>query len=172
MRRVLVAGISGAGKSTLARELSARLSLPYVDMDGLFHGPNWQPRPEFGDEVAQFAATDAWIVDSHGYASVRDLLWSRADAVIWLDYPRSIVMYRVIRRTVLRRWRRERLFNGNIEPPLWTIFTDREHVVRWAWSQYARRRADLIRRSEDPEFAHLTVTRLRHPRDTERWLTA
>jgi len=170
MRRVLVGGISGAGKTTLARDLARRLDLPYVDMDGLYHGPNWQPRPEFGDDVGRIAATDAWIIDSHGYSSVRDLLWLRADTVIWLDYPRRTVMSRVIRRTVSRRWRRERLFNGNVEPPLRTIFTDREHVVRWAWTQYARRRADMRSRRADPAFGHVTIVRMRRPRDTARWL--
>ena len=27
---------------------------------------------------------------------------------------------------------RQVLWNGNIEPPLWTVFTDPEHIVRWA----------------------------------------
>lgn len=165
-----MAGISGSGKTTLARALADRLDLPYVDMDALYHGPNWQPRPEFRADVERFAGTDAWILDSHGYASVRDLLWSRADAVIWLDYPRWLVMSRLIRRT-WRRWRRrEVLFNGNQEPPLWTVFTDREHLIRWAWSAYRRRRIDLLRRRSAPEYAHLAFTRLRHPRETERWL--
>jgi len=172
MRRVLVGGTPGAGKTTLARDIAARLGLPYVDMDSLYHGPNWQPRPEFHDDVRRFAATEAWVTDSHGYSSVRDLLWSRADAVIWLDYPRRIVVWRLVRRTWLRRVRREVIFNGNIEPPLWTVFTDREHILRWAWSQYGLRRTDMLRRQGDPAYRDLTITRLRHPRETSRWLTA
>lgn len=170
MRRILVGGVSAAGKTTLARELARRLDLPYIELDALFHGPGWQPRPEFIDDVARFAATDAWVTDSHGYRSVRDLLWSRADTVIWLDYPRRVVMSRVVRRTAVRRWRREPLFNGNLEPPMWTIFTDREYIVRWAWSSFASRRADMERRQAAREYRHLTIVRLRHPRETARWL--
>lgn len=170
MRRILVGGISAAGKTTLARELARRLDLPYIELDGLFHGPGWRPRPEFDADVARFAASEEWITDSHGYSSVRDLLWSRADTVIWLDYPRRIVMTRVVRRTVLRRWRRERLFNGNVEPPLWTIFTDREHIIRWAWSAHRPRQVDMRRRRDAPEYRHLTFVHLRHPRETARWL--
>ncbi len=170
MRRVLVGGVSGAGKTTLARALAARLALPYVEMDALYHGPDWQPRPSFDDDVAAFAATDAWITDSHGYRSVRDLLWSRADTVIWLDYPRRIVMWRVVRRTLLRRIRRERIFNGNIEPPLRTFFTDPEHIVRWAWKVHTRRRHDMLRRRDDPANRHITLVQLRSPRETDEWL--
>lgn len=172
MRRILVGGVSGSGKTTLARALAQRLDLPYVDMDALYHGPNWQPRPEFDDDVRGFAATDAWVVDSHGYSRNRDLLWSRADTVIWLDYPRRIVMSRVIRRTVRRRIRREALFNGNVEGPLWTVLTERDHIVRWAWTSYDRRRADLERRRDDPAYRGLTLIRLRHPRQTAAWLAA
>ena len=46
--RILVAGTSGAGKTTVAAALSARLGIPHTDIDGLYHGPGWTPRPEFG----------------------------------------------------------------------------------------------------------------------------
>ena len=36
------------------------------------------------------------------YSAVRDLIWQRADAVIWLDLPRSVVMLRLIPRTLGR----------------------------------------------------------------------
>ena len=171
-RRILVGGISGVGKTTLARQLAERLGLPYVEMDALYHGPGWQPRAEFTDDVARFAATPEWVTDSHGYRVVRDLLWSRADTVVWLDYPRRIVMWRVITRTWRRRRRREPLFNGNVEGPLWTFFTDRDHIVRWAWTQHHHRREDMARRRNDPAYRHLTVVHLRHPREAARWLAA
>jgi hypothetical protein len=42
-----------------------------------------------------------------------------------------VSLARVVRRTLRRRFRHEVLWNGNVEPPLRTIFTDREHVVRY-----------------------------------------
>lgn len=47
-------------------------------------------------------------------------------------------MSRVVRRTIGRSFRREVLWNGNLEPPLRTFFTDRDHVVRAAWRSHSR----------------------------------
>jgi adenylate kinase family enzyme len=38
---VLIAGTAGAGKSTLARRIAAALDIPHVEIDALFHGPQW-----------------------------------------------------------------------------------------------------------------------------------
>jgi adenylate kinase family enzyme len=53
--RVLVAGTSGAGKTTLAARIGALLRLPHVEIDALFHGPGWRPRPTFEADVRRFA---------------------------------------------------------------------------------------------------------------------
>ena len=68
-----------------------------------------------------------------------------ADLVVWLDLPRHVVMRQVVGRTLRRRVRREPLWNGNVEPPLHTIFRDETHIVRWAWSTYARNRDHVCR---------------------------
>ena len=70
------------------------------------------------------------------YSQVRELLAERAELVVWLDLSRGRVREQVVRRTLRRRLRREALWHGNVEPPLWTILTDPEHIVRWAWSTH------------------------------------
>ncbi|GHD83281.1 hypothetical protein CLV85_1985 [Salinibacterium amurskyense] len=53
------------------------------------------------------------------------------DDLVWLDLPFfRTTLPRVIRRTIRRAVRREELWNGNVEAPLHTFFTDREHVVK------------------------------------------
>lgn len=133
--RVLVCGTSGSGKTTIARRVSAILGIPHVEIDALFHGPGWQPRTSFLDDVAAFANQPSWVTEWQ-YGAARPLLLARADLLVWLDLPRGAVMGQVIARTLRRRLRREELWNGNVEPPLWTVFTDREHIVRWAWSTH------------------------------------
>lgn len=49
------------------------------------------------------------------------------------------------------------LWNGNPEPPLWTFITDRQHVVRWAWTTYARS-AERDCTSNIPELAGVRLT--------------
>ncbi|OHV37185.1 MULTISPECIES: ATPase AAA [Pseudofrankia] len=165
-RRVVVAGTSGSGKTTLARRVGETLGIPHVDIDGLFHGPGWTRRESFLADVEAFSGGSAWVTEWQ-YREARDLLADRADLMVWLDLPRRTVMRQVIRRTLRRRLRREVLWNGNIEPPLRTILTDREHIVRWAWSTHhksSRRIAAL--RERRPE---LPIVRLRGRADVDRW---
>lgn len=165
--RVLVAGTSGSGKTTVAGRVAAALGVPHIEIDALFHGPDWTPRPSFEADVHRFAAGPEWVTEWQ-YGSVRDHLADRADLLVWLDLPRSLVMRQVLRRTVLRRLRREVLWNGNVEPPFRTILTDREHIVRWAWTTHhvnAERVTELARRR--PE---LPVVRLRSRAEVARWI--
>ncbi|TQM45218.1 AAA family ATPase [Pseudonocardia cypriaca] len=168
-RRVLVAGCSGAGKSTLAAALAGRLGIPYHELDALRHGAEWVPRAEFEADVAAFAATERWVTEWQG-GSVRPLLLARADLVVWLDLPRWRVFSQLLRRTVHRRLHRTELWNGNVEPPLWTFVTDPEHVLRWAWSSYRRNRhrmRELLAGGAAPP-----VVRLRSRREIRRWLAS
>ena len=167
-RRVLVAGTSGSGKTTLAARISVVLQVPHVEIDALFHGPAWTPRPTFPDDVARLAAGPAWITEWQ-YHQVRALLADRADLLVWLDLSRPQVMQQVVRRTLQRRWRRSVLWNGNVEPPLWTVVTDPEHIVRWAWSTHAGTAQHVAAlRARRPE---LDVVRLPDRSALERWVT-
>ena len=165
-RRVLVAGSSGAGKTTVAGAVAGALGLTHVELDALFHGPDWTPRPTFAADVERFVAGDSWVTEWQ-YDAVRDLLASRADLVVWLDLPRPRVMVQLARRTLVRRVRGELLWNGNVEPPLRTLLTDPGHVLRWGWTQHpvARRRVQALQ-TRRPE---LSVVRLRSRREVRRW---
>ncbi|THA81723.1 adenylate kinase [Streptomyces sp. A0592] len=171
MERILVVGVTGAGKSTLARTLGVRLGLSYTEMDALhFTGPDWATNDNLSEDVARLVAEPRWVVDSLGHPEVRDLLWDRADTVLWLDYPRRVVMPRVLRRSLRRTVRREVLFGGNRET--WAGWLSREHPARWAWSQHRGRRREIGGRVRDPRFAPLQTLRFARPRDTADWLAS
>lgn len=165
--RVLVSGNSGAGKSTLAREIGRILALPYTELDSLFHGPGWEPQPDFVDKVDAFTSGPRWTSEFQ-YDDVRPMLLDRADLMVWLDYPHRVVMRRVSTRTVVRRIRSQHLWNGNYEPPLRKVLTDPEHIIRYAWGA----RHGAAGRAQAMLVSHpgLPVVRLRSPRETRRWL--
>ncbi|TFC18496.1 AAA family ATPase [Cryobacterium algoritolerans] len=167
-RRVLVAGVSGAGKTTLAARIAVITGGPHTEIDSLFHGPNWVPRPEFLDDVRAFITAASWTTEWQ-YGAARPMLAERADLLVWLDLPfMRVTLPRVIRRTIRRRVHREKLWNGNVEAPFRTLFTDREHIVRWAIS--TRRKYDVLVPLLELEYPHLVVVRLRSQNDVERWL--
>jgi len=166
-QRVLVAGTSGAGKSSLAARLGAALNLPHVEIDALYHGPGWTPRDCFVAEVEAFSAQPRWVTEWQ-YQTVRALLAERADLLVWLDLPRATVMRQVIARTVRRRLRRQVLWNGNVEPPLRTVFTDGEHIIRWAWTTHAKTSERIAALHE--QCPELTIVRLQNWREVQEWL--
>ncbi len=87
-QRILILGRTGSGKTTLARELAAAIGVPHVELDALYFGPNFStaPLPVLRDRTSAAIAGDRWVTDGNKSA-VRDLVWPRADTVIWLDYP-------------------------------------------------------------------------------------
>lgn len=162
VRCVSVVGDSGSGKSTLGRELAARLAVPYVELDAIFHQPGWTPLPEkeFRRRVTAIASGAGWVIDGN-YSAVRPLVWERADTVIWLDPPRSTVMRRIIWRTIRRAAGRTELWNGNRER--WrNLFTwdEQESVISWAWHHYPIYRQRYAAAAHDLRYAHLTFRRI------------
>jgi adenylate kinase family enzyme len=168
MQRILVGGITGAGKTTMARKISRQLNLPFVEIDRLYHGPGWTERPQFVEDVKILTDQRTWVIDSFGYSIVRDILFSKADTFVWLDYPRWQIMPRVIKRSFQRAYSKEVLWNGNIET--FKSFLKPEHPIRWAWSQHGPRRkliSDLI---ADPSYKYIHVIRLKDIRTAQKWV--
>ncbi|MCK6080620.1 AAA family ATPase [Microbacterium sp. EYE_5] len=166
--RVVVAGTTGVGKTTLARRLARLWDLEHTELDSLFHGPGWTPRPEFLDDVRRVASGERWVSEWNYFgAGGGQLLGERADLAVWLDLPRRVARTRLLRRTVRRRIRREPLWNGNTEPPLWTVFRDPDHILRWEMRTHGTWRERMPRVSADYD---LPVVRLTRARDVDRWL--
>lgn len=172
MQRVSVVGVPGAGKTTLGRRLAAQLGVPFVELDAVNHQPRWQALPpdEYRARVADAVAAPGWVVDGN-YSVVRDLVWARADTVVWIDLPRRVVMRRLARRTARRVLTREVLWNGNREPVanLWRLDPER-NILRWAWTRhpvYVERYGAAM---ADPAHAHLRFVHLRSDAEVDAFL--
>lgn len=169
-RRIVVVGTTGSGKTTLARRLAGRLGLPHVELDALYWDPDWTPAPTevFRERTAHALAVDACVVDGN-YQAVRDIIWRRAEMVVWLDYSLPVIMRRLAGRTFRRLLTREELWNGNHER--WRDhFLSRDSLFLWALQTYRRRRREFPVLLKRPEYAHLQVVRLRSPGAAQRWL--
>ena len=97
--RITIIGTTGSGKTFLARKLSALIGIPLYSLDKL-NSPgndNLLNAGEFRDKVAHITKGEQWIIDG-SYKIVQDVIWPKADLIIWLDYP----LYRVLFRQALR----------------------------------------------------------------------
>jgi adenylate kinase family enzyme len=173
VRRVSVVGTSGAGKSTLAAALARVLDAEFLELDSVFHQPGWVPLPreEFRRRVEAAVAGERWVIDGNYTSQVKDLVWARADTVVWLDLPRRTVMRRVIWRSLWRAAKRTELWNGNRER--WRNFfsVDKEEsVIAWAWQTHAATRAKLEAARADQGNSHLEFVRLTSPAAVRRFL--
>jgi len=165
-------GSSRSGKTTVGRRLAALLGVPCVELDAIFHQPNLGRasarrllRARVGDVVEQ----SAWVVDGN-YGAVRDLVWERADTVVWLDLPRPVVMRRVILRTVRRAVTREELWTGNREPLSNFWLDPAESVIRDTWVRYDEGVRRYRAAMDDAALRHLRFVRLTSQREIDAFL--
>lgn len=170
-QRIAVVGTTGTGKTTLAQCIAQALDIPHVELDAIHWLPNWTPAPltVFRERTAQALSGDRWVVDGN-YGKVRDIVWSRADTVVWLNYALPVIMGRLVWRTLRRVVTQEALWSGNRESLQTTLFS-RDSILLWALQTYRRRRREYPVLFAMPEYAHLTVVRLCSPRATAGWLS-
>lgn len=170
IQRIAVVGTTGSGKTMTAIELSRRLGISHVELDALYWGPDWteSKTEDFRTQVGEVIKSDSWIVDGN-YSVVRDIIWPRAQIVVWLDYSLPIIMWQLTRRTFRRIILREELWNGCVER-FWPQFFSRESIFLWALKTYRTRRKKYPELFAKPENAHLSIIRLRSPKMANKWI--
>jgi adenylate kinase family enzyme len=169
--RFLVVGTSGAGKSTFAQALAKAMNCPYIELDRLYWGTDWQPVPHssFQNAVREATVGECWVADGN-YSAVRDLLWPRATHVVWLNFGRTTVFSRLLWRTITRSILRTRLSHGNCES-LRLAFLSRDSILLWSYTTFAKNRIKFAKLREDPRYSHLQWTEITRPRQAKEYLT-
>lgn len=171
-KRIVVVGTTSSGKSTLAKKISERFDMGFIELDALHWEPNWQEAPldVFRARVRTATQAERWIVAGN-YSVVRDLVWSQAEAVIWLDYPFFLVLKQLTRRTFRRWWTQELLWGTNREP-FWVHFKlwSQDSLFHWLFKTYWRRKRETPQLLSMPEHRHLKLIHFKHPREAEAWL--
>lgn len=123
------------------------------------------PRDEQRDRASRIASSEAWVLDT-AYGHWRDVVLSRAELIVALDYPRLVSLGRLLRRTARRVVTRELACNGNTESLRQAL--SGQSIVAWHFRSFARKRERIAAWEVDPSAP--PVVRLRSPREAERWL--
>jgi predicted kinase len=170
--RILIVGRTGSGKTTIAQELAAALGVPHVELDSLYFGPEFSRAPLslLRERTRAAVSGDRWVTDGNKRA-VRDLVWPRADTIIWLDYPLYVSLWRLAKRArtrtsmlsaqAVQTGRRSRLPKHMLAAARGVLTALRSHRGQ---------RREYPRLFVQPANQHLAVARLRSPRATREWM--
>jgi hypothetical protein len=161
--RVVVFGCAGSGKTTLAKKLCARTGLTLIERDAL--GVLGSER--YRAAITKLIYQPRWVLDGAPYY-VEDLVYPVADTVVVLDYPKPVVMWRVLRRTLAAEVLRQPA--GAHQPQELAAWRDAEHPVRWAWSSHRDRHAEGLALMSRTDLARAEIIRFRRPAAARRWL--
>jgi len=173
-KRIVIIGTTSSGKSTLASQLADKFSYEFIELDALHWEPNWQEAPleVFRQRVETETQAPAWVVAGN-YHVVRDLVWSKAEVLIWLDYSLWKIFWQLTRRTFTRWWKHELLWGTNYENiskhlKLWS----NDSLFHWLFKTYWRRKREYPMLLALPEYQHLKLIRFKHPKETDDWLNS
>jgi len=165
--RIVVIGPSGSGKTRLSARLGELLHARHVEIDALWHGPNWEScgPDELRRRVSAATEGDDWVCDGTYHTIIGDLVLERAETVAWLDLPVPLVMWRLVRRSWVRKRDRVVLWNGNVEAP-WL------EQMRWLFWPAFKRAFENRRRLPERFALHpqLVVHRLRSDPEVESFV--
>ena len=171
--RISIIGCSGSGKTTLARRAAEILGLPRLELDGVFHQPDWTPLPDeaFRAHVETFLTEhDAWIIDGN-YDQVQDLVLKDATTVIWLHPPRWRAMWQVGLRTFWRGITRRELWNGNREAfSNFHSFKPERSMLAWTWTTHPKAVERYSGLFESKAYDHLDVHCFTRRSEADHWL--
>ena len=88
LRRIVIVGCPAAGKSMLATQLGAALGIRVVRRDELGELGS-EP---YRDAIHSMVDTPAWILDGPPFFE-EDVVYAAADMILWLDTPKSSVIW-------------------------------------------------------------------------------
>ena len=169
VERVMIVGAPGSGKSTLARRLGEHTGLPVYHMDHIHWKPGWTPRSldEKIPMAKQIEARPRWIFEG-GMSATYENRVSRADTLVWLDFPVALRLWRVTRRSVL--------FAGTVRPDMAEGCPEGFHretpeFYRYIWRSRHSSRRRVLRLIEDHK-ARINVVHLCRLAAVNAWLNA
>jgi len=169
--QINVIGTSGSGKTTFGKKLAETLSIPFLEMDAIYWGPDWS-HPEdqvFFTRLTKALEGDNWVLDGN-YSRTMSFKWERVQAVIWLDFNFTRTLYQAVARAVPRLFSQEGLWPGTGNRESLKMLLSKDSIVLWTIKTYRRRRIKIRGYMEGGEFSHICFHRLTSPREGEDFL--
>lgn len=165
MKRIVIIGSGGAGKSTLSRRLGEILNIEVLHLDKLYWQAGWiePPKDEWQKSVAALLGKDSWIMDGN-FGGTMEMRFTACDTAIFLDLPRLICLYRVLkRRLTYLRTNRPDMTEGCREK------INRE-FLNWIWNFEKTTKPKIEERLRRIENEKLVI-RLRSAKDVEKFVS-
>lgn len=103
MKRVIILGCPGSGKTHFSIQLARLTHLPLTHLDKYWHDVSrWSDdikhkREKWNDFTQKLINKPVWIIDGN-YESSLDMRIQAADTIIFFDYSRRVVFWRLFRR--------------------------------------------------------------------------
>lgn len=171
-KRINVIGTSGSGKSTFSRQLSARLSVPYISIDEIFWERNWTEPPDdrFFPKLEAALDKESWVLDGN-YDRTRAIKWRNVQLIIWLDYTFSRTLWQVTLRSIKRARSREELWpNTNNRESIYKSFFTRQSIIWWMIKSYGQNRRRYSQLLSEQQGKTPQIIRVRCPKEAANLL--
>ena len=164
MKRILVIGSGGSGKSTFARRLGEIHGIEVIHLDSKYWRPGWVETPKdlWRRKVEELIAGDAWIIDGN-YSGTLDVRLKACDAVFFLDLPRTVCAWRVLKRALT--------FRNAARPDMAAGCAEKIDLafLWWVWNYPARTRPKVLELLEENARGK-KIVRLRSRSEVEDFL--
>lgn len=160
----MLIGSGGSGKSTLAREMGETLGIEVFHLDKLFWKRGWTetPRDEWVRVQSELVQKKQWIIDGN-FGGTIDIRLQAADTVIFIDMPRIICMYRVLKRQIQ--------YYNRTRPDMGEECNEKVDLafLKWIW-HYPKRNRPRVLAVLQSISSEKSVVHLRTRRDVRTFL--
>jgi adenylate kinase family enzyme len=99
--RVHIIGLAGSGKTTFARWIGDTFGVPVHDLDWIAYDQQGErPLAEVAQRVGAISNSNGWVTEGAFQERWIEPLLTRATAIVWLDVPLHVCLFRMLKRHV------------------------------------------------------------------------
>jgi len=168
MKRVFIVGSGGSGKTTLGNTIASHIGCDATQLDALFWQDDWIPSPieDFKQRVVESTSGETWVLDGNYRNTVFDDVFDRADTFIWLNLPKWTILWRCLKRDILKKISREKYFGKNCPPTL----SGSIKLLVFVYRTHEERNASLKLKATEARSKNKEVVVLNKPKEVQEFI--